>query len=82
MARLQMHMQRQIGHRYGRANYPSKMDGHWHPLLAATPPCYWYGTSTLPEEDWSHLTLTLLPLDLVLPKESPGSFALKLLELL
>ena len=29
----------------------------------------------LPEEGWRHLTLTLLHLDLVLLKESPGSFA-------
>jgi len=34
------------------------------------------------EEGWSHLTLTLLPLDLALPKESPGSFASTLFELL
>jgi len=34
------------------------------------------------EEGWSHLTLTLLPLDLALPKESPVSFASTLFELL
>jgi len=52
---------------------PFYNDGHWHSSLSPIPSCCCHKTSKLPEEGWGPLTLALLPLDLVLPKESPGS---------
>jgi len=71
----QTRTQRLSCHRYARANCPSEMDGNWHPPLVASPPVLLVRDLHATRRGLEASPPTLLHLDLVLLKESPGSFA-------